>query len=63
MAKEIELAAKIRKLKPADGFTVPDESQRQKVCRIAKTLKDAGIVSFDVSTRKNEGGGFRVVAL
>ncbi len=62
MSKETSIANKIRALKASKGFVVTSESQRQNVCRVAKLLKDAGVIEFDVVTKK-EGDAFKVAAI
>jgi len=63
MSKEIELAQRIRSLRASKGFTVGTIAQREKVLRVAKTLKDAGIIEFDVVTKKRSGNVFKVAAI
>lgn len=62
MKQDLNLAQRIRGLKAGKPFTVPTEKDRQSVCRIAKSLKDAGVIEFDVVTRK-EGDAFKVAAI
>lgn len=62
MGIELNLAARIRNLKSGESFYVKTESDRQKVCKIAKTLRDAGVIQFEVKTSE-EGERFRVVAI
>jgi hypothetical protein len=62
MSKEIDLAQKVRALKAGSPFTVKTEKQRQRVCRIAKALRDSGAIDFTVVTRK-ENGAFTVAAI
>lgn len=59
------LARMIKDLVPATGgtsFVVETERQRQSVCTIAKTLRDAGAIQFDVRTWRRPGGGYKVTA-
>lgn len=62
MSKETLIASKIKALKASKGFTVNSISERQNVCRVAKILKDNGIIDFDVVT-KSEGKSFKVAAI
>lgn len=62
MSKDLTLAQKVRGLKAGKPFTVPTEKERQQVCRIAKSLKDAGVIEFDVVT-KRDGDVFKVAAI
>lgn len=52
MSKTFNLAQRIRALKPGMGFTVAGEKERQAACRAAKTLRDAGVIQWSLSTRK-----------
>ena len=64
MSKELNLASRVRNLKPGLSFQVDSERERQSVCRIAKNLKDAGVIEFDVVTKWNdEEQKFKVAAL
>ena len=63
MSKEMQLAQMIRALKPGQNFQVKTESERQKVLRIGKSLKDAGVIAFDIITKKNEDSTFKVAAI
>jgi hypothetical protein len=62
MSKDLSLAQKVRSLKVASSFTVATEKERQQVCRVAKSLKDAGVIEFDVVT-KRDGDIFKVAAI
>ena len=63
MSNELNLARKIRNLKVGEGFTVATEAQRQAASRVGKSLKDAGVIEFDVVTKSNDGKGFKVAAI
>jgi hypothetical protein len=62
MTKEISLAQKIRALKVGKSFTVSTEKERQKACRIAKTLREACAIDFTVVT-KRKGNVFKIAAI
>lgn len=62
MKKDIELAQKVRALKVGQQFIVSTERQRQRVCRVAKSLRDSGAINFRVVTRE-ENGLFTVAAI
>ena len=62
MSKELSIARQVRGLKIGQPFTVKTDKERQKVCRIAKALKDAGVITFDVVT-KRDGDLFKVAAI
>jgi len=57
-----ELTKRIKSLKPSKGFTVT-HLERVRVLQIAKFLKGEGIIKFDVMTRKDARGNFRVAAI
>ena len=63
MSKETALANKIKSLKTAKGFTVTTESERQNVSRIAKRMKQFGLIEFDVVTKSDGANGFKVAAI
>lgn len=60
--KELTIAQKVRGLKIGKSFTVSTEQDRQRVCRVAKSLKDAGVISFSIVT-KRDGDMFKVAAI
>ena len=62
MGKELSLAQRIRALKIGQQFTVATEKERQQASRVAKSLKDAGVIQFDVVT-KRDGEVFKVAAI
>ncbi len=62
MSKEMNIAMRVKALKTGKFFMVATEKQRQEVCRAAKLLKDAGVIEFDVVT-KREGDAFKVAAI
>jgi len=62
MSKDLNIAAKIKALKIGQSFTVKTKSERENVCRIAKNLRDAGAIEFDIVTRENSGG-YKVAAI
>lgn len=63
MSKEIKLASQVRALKVGKHFIVDSESDRQKASRVAKSLKDAGVIDFDVVTKSCGDGTFKVAAI
>jgi hypothetical protein len=56
------LAKRIQSLKPSVGFSVA-KSERVKVLQIAAIMKRAGLIKFDVVTRKDDAGNFKVRAV
>ncbi len=63
MSKQLSIAAKIRNLAIGKSFTVATESDRQAACRAAKSLRDAGVIQFQVVTSAQDKGGFKVAAI
>lgn len=62
MSKQFSIERKIRDLKLGEFFQVNNEKERQLACRSAKTLRAAGVIDFQIATRKN-GTKFKVVAI
>jgi hypothetical protein len=62
MGKRLAIAQRVRALKVGQSFVVSTEKERQQVCRIAKSLRDAGVIEFDVVT-KSDNGKFKVAAI
>jgi len=58
----LQIARKIKDLKPGQSFVVDTKKEQWKVCTSAKTLRDAGVIDFAVSTRQNTDGKFTVFA-
>ena len=56
------IARKVGGLSHGDQFTVRSIGERVMVLNVAKTLKRAGAMRCDVTTRKNKRGGYTVVA-
>jgi hypothetical protein len=57
MSEEMTIGQKIRRLKPAQGFMVYTEEQRQTASRQGKDLKADGAINFTVVTRRVKPGG------
>lgn len=62
MSKNLSMEQRIKKLKPGESFFVDTESERQNANRVAKVLKRAGFIEFDVVT-KSDGDRFKVAAI
>lgn len=62
MSVELNLAARIKNLKVGQSFYVRTPGDRQKACKVAKTLRDAGVITFTVVTSA-EGERFKVAAI
>lgn len=60
--KSLSIAAKIRKMKVGDQFIAADKPERESALRHAKTLREAGVIDFQIVTRQQEGS-FVVVAI
>ena len=56
------IVSKIKRLKPAQGFTVKTKRERNEAIRDAKSLRQLGVIDFNVTTRA-EGEGFKVIAV
>ena len=63
MSKQLNLAQQIRGLKPGKTFTVKTKKDREGALRLAKMLKDSELISFDVVSRENPDGTFKVGAI
>lgn len=65
MKKDMALAAKIRQMKRGDTFTVKTSSERKKAISAGKTLRDAGIIDFEIKTWIDhfDNGQFKVCAV
>lgn len=61
--KEISLAMRLKKMKPGDIFTVTGEPQRQRVCRIAKALRDSEAITHQIVTLHAGKNLFKVAAI
>lgn len=62
MKRDLNLAQKVKGLKIGQHFMVATEKERQAASRIAKSLRDAGVIEFSVVT-KQEGDQFKVAAI
>jgi len=60
---KLTLSAQIQNLKPGKPFIVHGKVKRQHVCRVAKTLRDAGHLKFDVVTVAQGNDVFKVAAV
>ncbi len=63
MSKTLNIAQKIKALKVGKHFMVKGETERQIASRAAKSLRDAGVIAFDVVTKADEKGNFKVAAI
>lgn len=63
MKNDLHLAKRIRSMKSGQFFDVITPADRERVQRAAKTLFDAGAITFRVTTRENLDGTYRVFAL
>ena len=62
MNKRFTLARKIKSMKVGDQFTVDTVNDRQQVANISNALRAAGVIEFQVITRRN-GKCWKVVAI
>jgi len=63
MSKEPNVASQIRGLKPGKTFTVKTKTEREAVLRAAKFMKDNQMIPFDVVSRENADGTFKIGAI
>jgi hypothetical protein len=61
--KTLEVAAKIRAMKVGEVHTITTVRERAQWLRESKTLRDAGVITFRLSSKPLEKGGFSVVAV
>jgi len=64
MTTELTLAQKVRELQVGRHFIVKTNKDRQAACRVAKSLRDAGVIEFEVVTKRIDGTkNFKVAAI
>ena len=63
MSKQLSIAQKIRGLKLGKSFTVKTKPEREAACRVAKSLRDAGVIEFEIVTKLQDDGCFKVAAI
>lgn len=61
--KELSLALRLKNMKPGDIFTVTGEPQRQRVCRIAKALRDSEAITHQIVTLHAGNYVYKVAAI
>lgn len=59
---DLKFTLMIKALKIGEHFTVRTEYERQSASRAAKVLKRAGVINFDVVTRR-DGKRFKIAAI
>jgi hypothetical protein len=57
------LALKIKALTVGRSFLVKTVAEREAVCRAAKSLRDAKVINFDIVTKQQDDGTFKVAAI
>lgn len=62
MSKQVEMASRIKNLKPGKFFLVSNKTDRMLAIRTGKLLHDIGQIEFTIVTRE-EGKGFKVAAI
>lgn len=62
MKKNLTLVQRIKRMKIGQHFHVATKGEQQNACRAAKVLKQAGIIEFDVVT-KRDGEQWKVAAI
>ena len=63
MSKKLLIASQIKNLKVGQSFVVTGETERQSANRAAKTLRQAGVISFDFVTKDQGDGTFKCAAI
>lgn len=61
--KLIEIAKRVRGLKIGQQFVVKTERERQTASKVGKSLKDSGAINFDIVTKADDSGGFKIAAI
>lgn len=61
--KTLEVAARIRAMKPGDIEVLKNAGERAKWLRESKTLRQAGVIKFQILTRKLGNGEFNAIAV
>jgi hypothetical protein len=63
-SETMNIAAKIRGMKPGDIFDVPTKADQIEAIRTGKALHRSGAIEFTITTFKNEdSAGWRVARL
>lgn len=62
MKKEIPLAAKVRNMTKGSHFMVVTLAEREHALRVSRILKDAGVIDFNIATRRQAEGGYLIFA-
>lgn len=52
--KDLNIASKLRQLKPGETFEVKTNSERISCLRVAKTMTDCELIVTQISTRRNK---------
>lgn len=60
---QMEAASRLKSLKPGKPFEVTSNKDRITLLKVAKTLRAAGHMDFQVITKANENGGFTIHAV
>lgn len=61
--QEAVFAAQIKALKPTKVFVVKTSNERRKVLNLANIMRRCGQIDFDVVSREDETGGFKIGAI
>lgn len=60
---QMEAVQKLKAMKPGQQFTVDSKRDRATLLNTAKTLRNAGVIEFQLVTRANDSGGFIIAAI
>lgn len=60
---QMQAAGRLKIMKPGDKFSVETNKDRITLLKVAKTLRAAGYMSFQIITKEQEKGGYLIVAV
>lgn len=60
---QTEAAQRIRAMKSGKQFTATSNKDRILLLKVAKTLRAAGVIEFQIITKSDGNGGFLIVAV
>ena len=61
--KKLSLALRLKNMKPGHSFIVNGERERQRICRIAKSLTDSESIKHQIVTVHLGNGIFKAAAI
>lgn len=60
---QMEIAQRLKGMKRGGEFSVGTNKERIIALNVAKVLRNAGTIDFQIVTRKNENNGFTIAAI